>query len=75
MTGVTQPVRPDDLRISDAERTTVQEALHRAHDAGQPDLHEFDQRVQAVWASRTRGDLARVTADLPDQVHRRRPAS
>ncbi|TYP88067.1 DUF1707 SHOCT-like domain-containing protein [Blastococcus xanthinilyticus] len=62
---MTQPVRPEDLRISDAERTSVAAALQRAHEAGQLDLNEFDQRVQAVWASRTRGDLARVTADLP----------
>ncbi|WP_346620602.1 DUF1707 domain-containing protein [Blastococcus montanus] len=62
---MTEPVRPDDLRISDAERADVAAGLQRAHDAGQLDLLEFDQRVQAVWASRTRGDLARVTADLP----------
>ena len=60
-----EPVCPDDLRVSDAERADVAAGLQRAHDAGQLDLSEFDQRVQAVWASRTRGHLARVTADLP----------
>ncbi|HST98991.1 MAG TPA: DUF1707 domain-containing protein, partial [Geodermatophilus sp.] len=33
---------------------------------GQLDLHEFDVRVQSVWAARTRGELVRVTADLPE---------
>jgi len=65
---VTEPTpraRPDDLRVSDAERTEVQERLRRAHDEGRLDLVEFDERVRTLWATRTRGDLARITADLP----------
>ncbi|WNV75792.1 DUF1707 domain-containing protein [Geodermatophilus sp. DSM 44513] len=61
-----EPVHPDQLRVSDPERAAVQERLRRAVGAGQLDLHEFDTRVQAVWAARTRGDLARVTRDLPE---------
>lgn len=60
-----EPVRQQDLRVSDAERSAVASGLQRAHDAGQLDLQEFDERVQAVWAARTRGELDRVTADLP----------
>ncbi|MFC4944621.1 DUF1707 SHOCT-like domain-containing protein [Pseudonocardia sp. GCM10023141] len=60
-----EPVRPQDMRISDVERSTVQEHLRRAHDVGQLDLSEFDERVQAVWSAKTRGDLERATADLP----------
>jgi Domain of unknown function (DUF1707) len=63
---VTEPVRPEDLRVSDAERRVVQQRLHRAHDAGQLDLTEFDERLQAVLAARTRGELQRTTADLPE---------
>ena len=63
---MTHPVRPEDLRVSDAERSAVQQRLHRAHDAGQIQLEEFDQRVRSAWAARTRGELERVTADLPD---------
>jgi hypothetical protein len=53
------------MRVSDAERGVVEAALRRAHDAGQLDLTEFDDRVRSIWAARTRGELARVTADLP----------
>jgi hypothetical protein len=60
-----EPVRPEDMRISDAERREVQHRLQQAHDIGQLDLGEFDDRVKSVWSARTRGELARVTADLP----------
>jgi hypothetical protein len=63
---VNEPVRPDELRVSDAERALVQERLRRAVGDGQIDLHEFDLRVQSAWAARTRGELIRVTADLPE---------
>ena len=61
-----EPVHPDELRVSDPERAAVQEKLRRAVAAGQLDLYEFDTRVQSAWASRTRGELARVTRDLPE---------
>jgi Domain of unknown function (DUF1707) len=41
---VTDPVHPDDLRVSDAERAVVLERLRRAVGDGQLDLHEFDVR-------------------------------
>jgi uncharacterized protein DUF1707 len=63
---VTDPVHPDQLRVSDPERAAVQEQLRRAVAVGQLDLHEFDTRVQSVWAARTRGELSRVTRDLPE---------
>lgn len=65
MRRVTEPVRREDMRISDAERGAVQDRLRRAHAIGQLDLGEFDERVRSVWAARTRGELERVTADLP----------
>lgn len=64
--GVTDPMRPEDMRVSDVERGRVQDRLKRAHDVGQLDLTEFDDRVRSVWAARTRGELLRATADLPD---------
>ncbi len=61
-----EPVRVDEMRVSDVERRAVQDRLNRAVGAGQLDLHEFDERVTAVWAARTRGELGRVTRDLPE---------
>jgi hypothetical protein len=63
---VNEPVHPDELRISDVERAAVQERLRRAVGDGQLDLHEFDVRVQSVWAANTRGDLRVITRDLPE---------
>lgn len=62
---MTEPVPPEDLRVSDVDRKQVQERLRHAHDAGELDLGEFDERVSAVWAARTRSELVRTTADLP----------
>jgi len=61
----TPDVPAENMRVSDAERAQVQDRLRRAHDLGQLDLTEFDERVRTVWAARTRGDLAGITADLP----------
>lgn len=43
----------------------MQDRLRRAHDVGQLDLTEFDERLTSALAARTRGDLARAVADLP----------
>ncbi|WP_175471853.1 DUF1707 SHOCT-like domain-containing protein [Geodermatophilus telluris] len=61
-----KPVRTEELRVSDDERGAVQERLRRAVGHGQLDLDEFDERARAVWAARTRGELDRVTRDLPE---------
>lgn len=66
--GMAEPVHPDALRVSDVERSVVQERLRQAVGDGQLDLHEFDARVQQVWSARTRGELVRVTADLPEPL-------
>ncbi|WP_461123232.1 DUF1707 SHOCT-like domain-containing protein [Saccharothrix stipae] len=63
---MTQPVRPEDIRASDAERELVQQWLHRAHADGSLDLAEFDARVVRTWEAKTRGELASLTADLPN---------
>ncbi|PSL54777.1 uncharacterized protein DUF1707 [Saccharothrix carnea] len=62
---MTQPVRPEDIRASDAERELVQQWLHHAHADGSLDLAEFDARVVRTWQAKTRGELAVLTADLP----------
>ncbi|WP_169064485.1 DUF1707 SHOCT-like domain-containing protein [Geodermatophilus dictyosporus] len=61
-----EAVRAEELRVSDVERSAVQERLRRAVGHGQLDLTEFDERARAVWAARTRGELDWVTRDLPE---------
>jgi hypothetical protein len=53
------------MRATDAEREKVQDRLRLAQEVGQLDLTEFDDRVRSVWPARTKGELDRVTADLP----------
>jgi hypothetical protein len=64
-TQVTEEIPPELMRVSDVDRKAVQERLHVAHAEGLITLTEFDSRVGAAWQSATRGDLARLTADLP----------
>lgn len=58
-------VGPEQIRISDAERQAVADRLRAAHAEGYLDLAEYDERLTEVWRMRTRGDLGRVTRDLP----------
>ncbi|MCT9929498.1 DUF1707 domain-containing protein [Planotetraspora sp. A-T 1434] len=58
-------VSRDDLRIGDQERDEVTRVLHDAFAQGRITRDELDDRLDAVFAARTAGDLRRVTADLP----------
>lgn len=55
----------DRLRVSDAERNEVAEALSRHYTAGRLDHDELEDRLQAAMTARTRGDLTPLLADLP----------
>jgi hypothetical protein len=61
------------MRISDADRKATQERLHSAHAEGLISLEEFDSRVSAAWQATTRGELAKLSADLPQPQSQRRP--
>lgn len=52
-------------RASDDDRHRVVDALQRHTEAGRLSLDEYAERVGAVWAARTLGELATVTTDLP----------
>lgn len=52
------------MRASDADREKVARVLQQAHGEGRLDLHELDERLAAVYASKTYGDLVPLTADL-----------
>lgn len=61
-------VPPDDIRTTNTERRAAADRLVRACGDGSLDLAEFETRVAAAWAATTRGDLARLTADLPNEA-------
>ena len=55
------------IRASDAERATVAETLGRHLSAGRLTVAEYDERLERAYAARTVGELAPLTADLPEQ--------
>jgi hypothetical protein len=57
-----------EMRISDAERDRAASILREAAGDGRLDLDELDERLTAVYAAKTYGDLEPVTRDLPDAV-------
>ena len=62
------------LRTSQEERDRMVSLLQRHAGEGRLDLEELEQRVEAALGARTRGQLAALTADLPDleRAQRRR---
>lgn len=65
-----QPVRRAEQRASDADRDVVAGDLRNAFDVGRLDADEYQLRLDAVWRSRTYGDLDKLTADLPEPLQR-----
>ena len=57
----------DPIRASDVDRDAVVTTLRDAYTAGRLTLDEFDERMAAAYASKTWGDLRRLTVDLPIQ--------
>lgn len=70
------PVRPEPgaraaaagLRASRADRERVIDLLKAAFAQGRLDRDEFDARIGQALASRTYGELAAVTADIPAEL-------
>jgi Domain of unknown function (DUF1707) len=54
-----------DVRASNAEREKAVALLQRALGEGRITMAEFEERVAAAYAAKTRGDLDVLTADLP----------
>ncbi len=61
------PSTPD-ARASDTDRKRVAEVLIAAVAAGRLTLGEHSERLDALYASKTLGDLERLTADLPSSA-------
>ncbi|MFY1690137.1 DUF1707 SHOCT-like domain-containing protein [Plantactinospora sp. WMMB782] len=55
----------DRIRVSDREREQIVELLGSAAAEGRLTLDEYAERATAAHAARTRGELARLTDDLP----------
>lgn len=60
------PPNPD-IRASDADRDRVAELLREHCAQGRITVDELNERLEAVYASRTLGQLQEVTADLPEE--------
>jgi hypothetical protein len=54
-----------DLRIGDAERDTVTEALHEHFAKGRLTREELDERLGSTLSAKTEGDLREIVKDLP----------
>jgi hypothetical protein len=61
-----QPLPAEQLRVGDAERQQAVTALGEHFAAGRLDQQEFDTRIQAAYAARTRVDLRDLFGDLPE---------
>lgn len=61
-----RPEKPlPELRASDADRDRVVERLRDAVAEGRLDMEEFEERLEAVYKSRTYAELEPLTRDLP----------
>jgi hypothetical protein len=58
-------VNDRDLRIGDAEREQAAAELAEHYAQGRLTHEEHGERLDRIWAARTRGDLLPVFADLP----------
>ncbi|WP_395690277.1 DUF1707 domain-containing protein [Nocardioides sp.] len=58
-------MRDDQLRIGDVEREEAAAELAEHYVRGRLTTDEHAERLDRVWAARTRGELAPVFADLP----------
>jgi hypothetical protein len=61
---MTGQIDPRDLRVSDAEREHVGGLLQRAVSEGRITIVEFDTRMAAAMAARTRGELNAQVLDI-----------
>jgi hypothetical protein len=59
-----------DIRASDADRERTANVLRRSGANGQLTVDELDQRVEAAYAAKTRGELERLVQDLGDARER-----
>jgi hypothetical protein len=59
------PPQPGELRVSDQDREGMINALNEHAGAGRISTEELEERVQAVYEAKTKGELDAVRRDLP----------
>ena len=62
------------LRVSDAERDETLRILGEHASVGRLTLDELEERSGRALAAKTRGELATLTGDLPQEAGQGRPA-
>ncbi|HWL96895.1 MAG TPA: DUF1707 domain-containing protein [Nocardioidaceae bacterium] len=60
-----------EVRIGDAERELAQTTLNDHYAAGRLDHDEYTERLDRIWAARTRAELDPVFTDLPGPAPQR----
>ncbi|HEX6469658.1 MAG TPA: DUF1707 domain-containing protein [Streptosporangiaceae bacterium] len=65
MTNLPEGNDPRELRAADHDRDRVAEVLREAAGEGRLTLDELEERLSAVYAAKTYGDLEPITRDLP----------
>ncbi len=70
MTGGPGQGQPRELRIGDADRTAAAEELAEHYAQGRISPEEHSERLDRIWAAKTRADLAPVFTDLPGSAYR-----
>ena len=58
-----------EMRVSDAEREAAAAELREHFASGRLNQDELDERLAAVFAAKTRGDLNALFTDLPSSGH------
>jgi len=66
-------IDPRDYRVSDAEREHIGQVLQRAVGEGRITIEEFDARMAAAMAARTRGELNAKVVDIAQVAPQVRP--
>lgn len=67
MTDMTAPDQPG-IRASDSERDKVASAIQAATAEGRLSMEEADERLEQLFATKFRHELAQLTADLPAEA-------
>lgn len=60
-----------ELRIGDADRTAAADELAEHYAQGRLSAEEHSERLDRIWAAKTRAELTPVFADLPGSAYQR----